>query len=302
LDIEFDTIELARGCAHRCLHCSESPETKVVFANLADIRRGVDKITALEAHLKRRLWARYWLPFPASEPLDSAILPDVCALLYNQSEVPAYILTKAPDHPRSRQIVANLLSMPSAIFRFGITISNFSAEAQGNISRHARAVANMMKLLKPLWDALGPDGRPLLFVTPQFVENADASEHCSRIKTFETLNFIADIAGWDSSEWSHSGRVIERAVVALGRASTHLGVTRDDVVTLSPETCAHEITLKPELEWSGMVSLEGSLEQIRMPRGQLGRHRSLWEKLNDDSLGFEPIQRYQNLSSTVSPR
>lgn len=279
MDIEFDTIELARGCAHRCLHCSEAPDARVQFASRIALESGLTSVAVLERRLQQRLWAKYWLPFPASEPFDAEDLPWLCARMHARAGVPAYILTKAPEHARSRRIVRDLMDIKATIFRIGITISNFSAEAQGDRDRHARSIANMLCLLKPLWDVMGPDNRPIVFVTPQFVSGAAAADPLSEANAFNTLDQVAAMAGFNVATWLASEQVIARPVVALGRAATHLGVTRRETVMLSPEACASEVSLSPERKWSGMIAADGSLECIRMPRGQLGRLRGMWKPI-----------------------
>jgi len=279
IDIEIDLIEMTVGCAEQCSHCSESPDTGVRHGEVAVLLDAVQALVQLEAKLEEELFGHYWYPFPASDPLAYPSLFDLCHGIWRRRALPVYLLSLGWNRSLGAQTARRFCERPNSVFRIAITVSNFSRLAKLNPERHRERLAASLNDLRPLWTARGPDGKPLVLLSPQYIEHSADSILFSESCTFSLLEDICRRVRLPLRSWLEERRVFPRPVTGLGRAVTELDITASDEYSITAEQPCPPISKHPERHRSGLVARDGSLAVLPSPRGLLGRERARWQTL-----------------------
>jgi hypothetical protein len=274
--IEVDVIEMTVGCAERCLHCSESPESGMQHTRLEVLSEAIETLCSIETREGLELFGLYWYPFPASDPFAYPQLAELCRGMWRRRGLAGYMLSLGWNRGRGRQNALALCGAPECLFRLGITVSNFSRLAQLNPFKHRERLAQSLLDLRPLWNRCGPDGRPLIFLSPQFVQEAGGESPFSWEQTDRLLGDVLVMAGLDPLSWIEEGRIHPRPVVGFGRAVTELAVTATSVIPITAETPCPPISQFPERKYSGLITAAGRLAVLESKRGLLGRERETW--------------------------
>jgi hypothetical protein len=276
---EIDVIEMTVGCAEQCLHCSESPEAGMRHARLEVLLGAVETVCSFETREGLELFGRYWYPFPASDPFAYPHLSELCLGIWRRRGLAGYMLSLGWNRDRGRRNTEALCAAPECLFRIGITVSNFSRLAQLNPRKHRERLAQSLLDLRPLWGRSGPDGRPLVFLSPQFVDAAGEESPFSAEQTHQLLEDVLRLADLEPRSWLEEGRIHPRPVVGFGRAVTELAVTTVTEIPITAEQPCPPISRFPERKYSGLITVNGRLATLEAKRGLLGRERGMWTDL-----------------------
>lgn len=287
--VECDLVELSTGCVEQCSHCSESPILRASHAPLAKIQQGLDTLLREEAEHGLNLFSRYWLPFPGSDPFASPYLFAICDELWRRRGLQVYLLTLGWNRTIGTRTVRQFIEHSSPLFRITITISNFSKLASKHPELHEARLAESISDLRPLWDSETVDGRPLVQISPQYVEGLPSSETLSRDSTAQLIHNVCHRAGLLYDAWERERRIHWRAVTGLGRARTVLGVTTENELQVVPEHQAPNISLNPQRPNSAMITAKGGIDIYPGRRGALGRLRNEWVSIEQASKTYSPL-------------
>ena len=300
-DIEIDVIELSSGCAEACSHCSESPEQRLVHASPDLLLESVRQLVKIEEEKGISLFANYWFPFPASDPFAFPGLARLCHGLWQTRGIRSYMLSLGWNQGIGAPEVERLVAAPSCLVRLGITVSNFSRLAEVNYVQHTVRLGRCLKDLEPLWEAQAFDGRPLLFLSPQFVQGAPKDSPYSFEAVERLLSEIEQLSGLPVEQWRNEGRIHSRPVTGLGRAMTVLGVSTTQQLPITAEDPALEISRFPERGFSGLLTMQGTLQVVRAQRGVLGRRRATWEPFDLPDLPRAPARAATETAAALLP-
>lgn len=276
---EIDLIELTVGCAEQCSHCSEDPQAGVRHAEVGGLLAAVRALVRLETLLQEELFGHYWYPFPASDPFSHPELLDLCDGIWNQRSLPVYLLSLGWNRRIGSEAARHLCQRPASLFRIAITVSNFSKLARLNPTKHRSRLAASLADLRSLWSAAGPDGKPLVLLSPQFVHGLPAAHPFSEEHTQSLLEDVCEEVQLPLGTWVAEHRIFPRPVTGLGRALTVLNVTADCDYPVTAETPCPPISKHPERPFSGLIAWDGTLAVLASRRGLLGRTRSEWVTL-----------------------
>jgi len=285
--IEFDVIEISSGCAEACTHCSEAPGVSVRHGAVDKLIDTAVRVRQMGERDRLDPFGLYWFPFPASDPFSHPELFRLCDGIWKSCRVPVYLLSLGWNRETGARIARQFGENPESLFRIAITVSNFSLIAERNQARHQRRLADSLRDLEPLWRAKGPDGHPLILLSPQFIANEKAESPLSLESTRALLGTVANLAGIELGAWIKEGRIFERPVTGLGRAYSTLGVSRKDELAITAEAPFPEISKSPRRPFSGLITLDGGLAVFRAKRGILGRERHQWLPIHWDGSGTE---------------
>jgi hypothetical protein len=299
-DVEIDSIELSTGCAEQCSHCSEAPEKGVRHARPDALLDRVARLARLETVHGFTLFGNYWLPFPASDPFAHPSLHEICQGIWQRRGLPAYLLSLGWNRESGTRNARAFAAASSCLFRIAITVSNFSRLAQVSARKHRERLAASLKELSSLWQARGPDGKPLIILSPQYVGGLAAGLY-SQHETEALLTMVTNEAGIDLDQWRDEGRIFARPVVALGKAITELGVQSYQEIPISAEVPMPTLARNPSRPYSGLITIDGGISIIRAPRGLLGRERHDWTALEASDLDAVTTLAPHSPSLATSP-
>ncbi len=286
-DCEFDVIELSTGCVEQCSHCSEAPRAIVRHAALGSLLARVEYLRKIEDKEGVELFCNYWLPFPSSDPFLHPKLFDICDRIWQVRGLQCYLLSLGWGRGHGSNTLVRFIERPSSLLRVALTVSNFSALARINYSKHRERLAQSLRDLIALWNAETSDGRPMVVLSPQFVSQANDSSPFSESSTMSLLEDIVAVAGLSLPAIEADSRLFPRPITGLGNAISQLGITDRRELNIVAETPAPSLSRNPHRRWSGLVTVRGEMEVVKAPRGLLGRERDHWRPFPGASSSIE---------------